>query len=217
MTGPGSRNMAPRIGKEPTDVLRTIRHVLEEMAGGAEWFGTNSAHVGNGVNMVLGPVINMGRVAQSGRNWEGFGADPFLTGVGACESILGIQYAGAQTCASTFINNTVNRRTSARRRVRMRITGRSTRFTSRRFLHSVMAGLTSVMCSFNLVNGTYVCQSNRTLNGILKEELGFQGFVMSDWAATESTSAMYGHDHVRRHHVQLWHELLWRESYRIRV
>jgi beta-glucosidase-like glycosyl hydrolase len=61
-------------------------------------------HVGKGVNMVLGPVINMGRVAQGGRNWEGFGADPFLTGVGAYETILGIQSAGAQTCAKHFIN-----------------------------------------------------------------------------------------------------------------
>jgi hypothetical protein len=44
--------------------------------------------------------------------------------------------------------------------------------------------------SFNLVNGTYACQNNRTLNGILKQELGFQGFVMS---AMESTiCAMYG-------------------------
>jgi beta-glucosidase-like glycosyl hydrolase len=63
------------------------------------------------------------------------------------------------------------------------------------FLRSVMAGLTSVMCSFNLINGTYACQNSHTLNGILKQELGFQGFVMSDWAATESTiSAMYGLD-----------------------
>jgi beta-glucosidase-like glycosyl hydrolase len=63
------------------------------------------------------------------------------------------------------------------------------------FLRGVMAGLASVMCSYNLVNGTYACENNHTLNGILKNELGFQGFVMTDWTAQHSTmSAMTGLD-----------------------
>ena len=63
------------------------------------------------------------------------------------------------------------------------------------FLRSVMAGVTSVMCSYNLVNGRYACENNSTLNGILKGEFGFQGFVMSDWGATPSTiSAITGLD-----------------------
>ena len=48
------------------------------------------------------------------------------------------------------------------------------------FLRSVMASVTSVMCSYNLINGTDACENNNTMNGILKNELGFQGFVMSD-------------------------------------
>jgi beta-glucosidase-like glycosyl hydrolase len=63
------------------------------------------------------------------------------------------------------------------------------------FLRSVMAGVAAVMCSYNLVNGTYACENNNTLNGILKSEFGFQGFVMSDWSATPSTiSAITGLD-----------------------
>ena len=63
------------------------------------------------------------------------------------------------------------------------------------FLRSVMAGLASVMCSYNLVNGTYACENNHTMNGILKNELGFQGFIMTDWDAQHSTmSAMTGLD-----------------------
>jgi beta-glucosidase-like glycosyl hydrolase len=47
------------------------------------------------------------------------------------------------------------------------------------------------MCSYNLINGTYACENNNTINGILKNELGFQGFAMSDWSAQHSTiSAM---------------------------
>jgi len=58
-----------------------------------------------------------------------------------------------------------------------------------------MAGVASVMCGYNLVNGTYACENNSTLNGILKSEFGFQGFVMSDWSATHSTiSAITGLD-----------------------
>jgi beta-glucosidase-like glycosyl hydrolase len=55
------------------------------------------------------------------------------------------------------------------------------------FLRSVMAGVASVMCSYNQVNGTYACENNHTLNDILKSEFGFQGFVLSDWSATHST------------------------------
>jgi beta-glucosidase-like glycosyl hydrolase len=63
------------------------------------------------------------------------------------------------------------------------------------FLRSVMAGVASVMCSYNLVDGTYACENNDTLNGILKNELGFQGFVMSDWTAQHATiDAMAGLD-----------------------
>jgi beta-glucosidase-like glycosyl hydrolase len=61
-------------------------------------------HVGKGVNIALGPMMNMGRIAQGGRNWEGFGADPFLAGVGAYETILGMQSAGVQACAKHYIN-----------------------------------------------------------------------------------------------------------------
>jgi beta-glucosidase len=46
--------------------------------------------------------------------------------------------------------------------------------------------MSSIMCSYNRLNQTYSCQHSKTLNGILKDELGFQGYVMSDWGATHS-------------------------------
>jgi hypothetical protein len=60
-------------------------------------------HVGKGVNIALGPMMNMGRVAEGGRNWEGFGADPFLTGEAAYETILGMQQAGVVACAKHLV------------------------------------------------------------------------------------------------------------------
>ena len=63
------------------------------------------------------------------------------------------------------------------------------------FVRSVMAGVASVMCSYNPVNGTYACENNNLMNNILKNELGFQGFVMSDWNAQHATiDAMAGLD-----------------------
>lgn len=57
-----------------------------------------------GVNVALGPMMNMGRVAQGGRNWEGFGADPYLTGEAAYETVLGLQQGGVQATAKHYIN-----------------------------------------------------------------------------------------------------------------
>jgi beta-glucosidase len=54
------------------------------------------------------------------------------------------------------------------------------------FLKAVQADVASVMCSYNLVNGSWACQNSKTLNGILKTDFGFQGYVMSDWTATHS-------------------------------
>ena len=64
-------------------------------------------HRGKGVNVALGPMMNMGRVAQGGRNWEGFGADPFLTGEAAYETIFGMQQAGVMACAKHFVGKSV--------------------------------------------------------------------------------------------------------------
>jgi len=54
------------------------------------------------------------------------------------------------------------------------------------FMYSVLAGVGSVMCSYNLINNTYACQNPQILNGFVKRDWGFQGFIMSDWAATMS-------------------------------
>ena len=104
---------------------------------------------GKGANVALGPMMNMGRIAQGGRNWEGFGADPYLTGESAYETILGMQESGAQACAKHYINKcapfslqlsvapmlmsgTASRSTGAHRSRRTSTTARSTRSTCTR-------------------------------------------------------------------------------------
>lgn len=146
-----------------------------------------------GVNIALGPMMNMGRVAQGGRNWEGFGADPFLTGEAAYETIIGLQQAGVQATAKHYINNEQEwKRTQESSNVDDRT---EHEIYAHPFLRSVMAGVSSVMCSYNLVNDTYACNNYKILSDILKREFGFQGYVMSDWAATMNTlSAVAGLD-----------------------
>ncbi|KZV61087.1 glycoside hydrolase family 3 protein [Peniophora sp. CONT] len=142
--------------------------------------------VGKGVNVALSPMMNLGRDAQGGRNWEGFGADPYLSGEAAYETILGLQQSGVQACAKHYVLNEQENQ-------RMEETSNADDRTLHElyalpFLRSVMAGVASVMCSYNAANGTYACENDRTLNQILKEEYGFQGYAMSDWYATHSTA-----------------------------
>lgn len=139
---------------------------------------------GKGVNAALGPMMNMGRIAQGGRNWEGFGGDPYLTGEAAYETIKGLQSQGVQATAKHFVGNEqeLNRTTSS-----SNIADRTMHEVYLHpFLKSVQAGVASVMCSYNLINNTWACQNSKTINGLLKHELGFQGYVMSDWDATHS-------------------------------
>lgn len=54
------------------------------------------------------------------------------------------------------------------------------------FANAVRAGTAAVMCSYQRINGSYGCQNSKAQNGLLKEELAFQGLVMSDWYATHA-------------------------------
>lgn len=59
-----------------------------------------------GVHVQLGPVAGpLGKIPNAGRNWEGFGPDPYLTGVSMAQTIKGMQAAGVQACAKHFIAN----------------------------------------------------------------------------------------------------------------
>ncbi|EEB96511.1 hypothetical protein MPER_04343, partial [Moniliophthora perniciosa FA553] len=159
-------------------------------ARGMQW---GEEHRGKGVHVALGPGMNLFRAPQGGRNWQGFGADPFLTGEAAYETILGMQQTGVQACAKHIIfNEQEHKRTMSSSNADDRTTHE---VYAHPFMRSVQAGVASLMCSYNLINGTYACENDRILNDILKREYAFQGYVMSDWRATMSTiSAITGLD-----------------------
>lgn len=111
------------------------------------------------------------------------------------ETIRGIQDAGAQACAKHFIGNEQEtQRSNTILPDGTEVEGISSNIDDRTmhelylwpFADAVKAGVASVMCSYNRLNQTYACENSRLLNGLLKEELGFQGYVVSDWMATHS-------------------------------
>ncbi|KAJ7274090.1 glycoside hydrolase family 3 protein [Mycena rebaudengoi] len=131
---------------------------------------------GKGVNVALGPMMNLMRAPAAGRNWEGFGGDAYLSGEGAFETITGMQSQGVQATAKHYIDN-------EQEHFRMTSSSNQHEVYALPFLRSVQAGVAAIMCSYNQVNGTYACENEKTLNGILKGEFGFQGY----WGATHST------------------------------
>ncbi|KAK8015842.1 glycoside hydrolase family 3 protein [Apiospora marii] len=159
-------------------------------------------HKDKGVNIMLGPAAGpLGRHPEGGRNWEGFSPDPWLSGIGLAETIKGIQDTGVIACAKHFIVNEQEHFRQGGPNVSDAISSNVDDKTMHElylwpFVDAVRAGVGSFMCSYNQVNNSYACQNSKLLNGILKSELGFQGFVMSDWAAQHSgaSSAVAGLD-----------------------
>jgi beta-glucosidase len=137
-------------------------------------------------------MINMGRVAPGGRNWEGFGADPFLTGLSSALTIEGIQSAGVIACAKHFVGNEQEHFRSGGGRGE-NSTSESSDINDRTmheiyawpFGESVKAGVGSIMCSYQRINGSYACENSKTINGLAKEEWDYKGFMLSDWGAVE--------------------------------
>ncbi|SPO21044.1 probable beta-glucosidase [Ustilago trichophora] len=134
-----------------------------------------------GANIWLGPMMNLARSPEGGRSWEGFGADPYLSGEGSYFSVLGAQDAGVQATLKHYINN---EQEHFRNEGSSNIDSRTEReIYLHPFLRGVQAGAASVMCSYNLVNNSWACQNSELLNNRLKTELEFPGYVMSDWGA----------------------------------
>jgi len=146
-----------------------------------------------GSNVQLGPGMNLARVPQNGRNFEYCsGADPYLGYEMVGPVVQGIQSAGVIANAKHYVHN--NQETN-RDTVSAEVDERTRHeLYYRPFAGAVDAGVGSIMCSYNLVNGVYACENPETLNTDLKGHLGFDGWVMSDWGATHSTSIAAGLD-----------------------
>ncbi|KAL2785213.1 glycoside hydrolase superfamily [Aspergillus keveii] len=143
---------------------------------------------GKGVNVLLGPSVGpMGRKPRGGRNWEGFGFDPVLQGIGAAQTIKGMQSTGAIASLKHLVGN----EQEMHRMSSVVTQGYSSNIDDRTlhefylwpFAEGVRAEVGSIMIAYNDVNRSACSQNSKLINGILKDELGFQGFVLTDWLA----------------------------------
>jgi beta-glucosidase len=140
-----------------------------------------------GINVNLGGNVNLiGREPRDGRTFETKGEDPILAGRITAAHLKAIQdqhvIAGVKHFA---LNDQESGRTTADVRIDDRAARESDLLAFEIALHDSDAQ--SVMCSYNLLNGDWACESPYLLNGVLKGDWGFRGFVMSDWDATHST------------------------------
>ena len=138
-----------------------------------------------GISVVLGPAVNIKRSPLCGRNFEYYSEDPLVASEMACALIKGVQSKNVGTSIKHFLaNNQETRRLSSDSRV------------DERTLHEIYlaafegavkkAKPWTVMCSYNKINGTYAAQNRKYLTETLREQWGFEGYVMSDWGAVNN-------------------------------
>ena len=137
-----------------------------------------------GIDVSLQPYVNIDRDLSFRRAYNTFGEDPLLTSRMGAAEIRGIQSQGVMAVAKHFVAYD---------------TSATDVWVDEQALHevyvapfeaAVQAGVASVMCSYNHVNGPYGCGSEATLTRILRKQLGFTGFITSDWGAMHSAIFM---------------------------
>ena len=158
--------------------------------------GSEAKDLANG--LVHGPDINIARTLQNGRAFESFGEDPFLTSQIAVGEIQGIQ---SQHVISDVKHFAANNQETDRKLVNVTVDERTMReIYLPAFEAAVKQGNAgSIMCAYNQVtiapNGPsgsagYMCANSYLLTNVLKQEWGFQGFVLSDYGATHGISTV---------------------------
>lgn len=136
------------------------------------------------VDVVLGPAMNIKRDPRCGRNFEYISEDPLLAGQLAVAYVEGVTSQGVGVCLKHFAANSqeygryvcdsvIDDR--ALREIYLSAFERAVKQTDP----------CAVMCAYNKLNGEYCSQNKRLLTGILRDEWGFKGIVMSDWGATD--------------------------------
>ena len=151
-----------------------LRKMGNAMAEEAQYYG---------INIILGPGVNIKRNPRCGRNFEYFTEDPFLAGKMGAAEVIGIQekgvsvslkhYAGNNSEDYRFLGNSI-------------IDQRALREIYLKHFEYIVktAHPETLMAAYNKINGVYCSENNWLLNELLRKEWGFNGLVMSDWGTT---------------------------------
>lgn len=136
-----------------------------------------------GVQMILGPGVNMKRSPLCGRNFEYLSEDPLLAGELGAAYVNGVQSQGVGACVKHFLANSQETR---RMVSSSEVDERTMREIYMPAFETVVkkAKPWSIMASYNKINGTYATESRKYLTDVLRGEWGYDGMVVSDWGAT---------------------------------
>ncbi len=140
-----------------------------------------------GFNMSIGGGVDLIREPRNGRNFEYAGEDPILAGIMVGQLMKGLQ---AQQVMGDIKHYAFNDQETGRNILNVILDKRSMRETDLLAFQIAVkiAQPAGVMCAYNKVNGDYSCENDYLLNQVLKKEWGFQGWVLSDWGGTHSTT-----------------------------
>lgn len=139
-----------------------------------------------GMDIVLEPFINIDRDISFSRGYNTFGEDPVLTGAIGAAQIRGTQSRSVMAQAKHFVaydSDGIDIAVDPQTLHEIYVAP---------FADAIDAGVSSIMCSYNKVNGDWACGNPATLKTILRDELGFSGFVTSDWGAVHSNRQLAG-------------------------
>ena len=138
-----------------------------------------------GVQVLLGPGVNIKRSPLCARNFEYFSEDPLLAGEMASAYVQGIQSEGVGACMKHYLaNSQETRRTTISSEVDERTLREIYLPAFERTVKKAQPW--AVMASYNRINGTYATENREYLTDVLRYEWGFDGCVMSDWGATHN-------------------------------
>lgn len=136
----------------------------------------------HGIDMLLAPGVNIKRHILCGRNFEYFSEDPVLAGEMAAAYVNGLQESGTAASVKHFA---ANNQEKYRTQISVDIDERTLREIYLKAFEIVVkkSAPASIMCAYNKVNAIWCSENKKLLNDILREEWGYEGFVVSDWGA----------------------------------
>ena len=141
-----------------------------------------------GVQVMLGPDVNIQRWPLAGRNFEDYSEDPYLAGTLGSAWVRGVQSEGVGTSVKHFV---ANEQELERSRVSSNVDERTLREIYLLPFEMIVkrARPWTVMAAYNRVNGIYMTENRRLIHDVLQGEWGFDGVLMSDWGAVHTTLA----------------------------